>query len=710
MSWIAATDPLALLAIQAGQVNTPSKETGASGGRQLDTHQRAVELGEPVPIVFGLRRNGKGGVLVSPGATEARFENDTTNAVTAYYHLVVSEGQVDSIAVKDVFQRSCRRGSHTQTYNRRAGSWTPGNFIVARAGYTMPECPYYCGSVGTYPGMSTLSFKVTIPDGFDQWNRQVHLFIRGGMRVTRLVDGVTGPSDNFADLVKWMLTSTYRVPAALIDTTALTATATFLEANGFTCNCWITESRNYADLLAQWAPYFLLCESNSNGKRGLRPVLPVNSDGTIKTTAITPSYTFTEDTILPGTLEVAYTSLADRQLFVPQMTWRQQLNDDAGIIRTAEVRYSGKTAYGPYESHDLSAFCTSEDHAVKVGAYILAKRAYTTHTARFTARPEAHNTLINTGDIVRVKLQRQAAGISTAAHDYLYQVERVTKTLAGDVAYECTHFPVDSTGCSLVAKDVAAAVGSGILLTSNKTGVGCDVNSSTDNTVPAEQYTSGTVPYPTTEIPLSTTGLYDPAISNPTTPGGSGGLPANVTQSGDQLTYTPTCAGAYIDWYLVNDATGVRTQVSGGVAQKFIITSAALAAGVSVLGIGRCPDGSTSETGNFKAPPIVGFTGFTTGGYYLYLEIVDQDNSSMGPLPAPDGNAKFQATGINVGVCIAADRNQLGIYTIGNTYNLASVPGNYPVTVSNVRKQLPPHPEYGNPDGSLVRVDLSQAL
>ena len=487
MSWIKAADPLALVAIQAGRIGTPSREDGATGGGSLDTQQRAVELGEPVPIVFGRRRNGAGGIFISPGATEARFENDTSNAVTAFYHLVLSEGEIDSIAVRDVFQRSCRVGSHTQTYNRRAGTWTPGNYIVQRAGYDKPECPYYCGSVGTYPNMSTLSFQVTIPDGFDQWNRQVHLFIRGGMHVTRLYDSTVGPSDNFADLVQWMLSSR-KVPSSLVDTTALSSAATFLEANGFTCNCWLTESRNYADLLAEWAPYFLLGQSNNAGKRGLRPLLPTNANGTINTGVINWEYVFTEDTILPGSMEIEYTSLADRQPFVVQLTWRQELDDDMAIIRTAEVRYAGTAESGPYESHDLSAFCTREDHAVKVGAYILAKRTYATHTIRFAARPQAHNRTLVPGDIIRVKMARQASTAGTSYHDYLYQVERITKTLAGDVAYECVHFPIGTDGKSLVAADVAAATGTGILLTSYKTGVGCDVNSSSDTTIPTESF------------------------------------------------------------------------------------------------------------------------------------------------------------------------------------------------------------------------------
>lgn len=500
MTWIAATDPLALVAIQAGQVGTPATEAAAAGANQLDSRQRSTEIGEPVPIVFARRRNNNGGVLVSPGATECRFENDTDNDVTAYYHLVLSEGRISSIEVKDVFQGACRVGQYTQTYDRRAGTWTPANVIVERAGFVKPEASYYCGSIGRYPKMSTLSFKVTIPNGFDQWNRQVHAFIRGGMWVTRLFDNATGPSDNFADLVKWMLLNSGRLQASLVDNTGLTAAATFLEANQFRCNCNITESINYTDLVAKWAPYFLLAESNVAGKRGLRPVLPVNNDGTINTSAITPVFTFSEDNIVSGSVEIAYTSLADRRPFVAQMIWRQQPDDDFGIIRTAEVRYAGTAPDGPYESQDMSEFCCTENHAVKAGAYILAKRRYTSHTIRFTARPQANNTVVIGGSIIRVRLARNATAGSIGFHDYLYQVERITKTLAGELSYECVHFPIDSQGRSLVALDVVNTTGTGIVLSNNRSGLGCDLNSSTDSTIPEEEFTPPDFDFPSIDV------------------------------------------------------------------------------------------------------------------------------------------------------------------------------------------------------------------
>lgn len=485
MTWIAATDPLALLSLEAGAVPAPEAEKALAGQQQMTGDQRSVVIGEPVPIVFARRRDGIGGILVSPGATEARFENDGANQVTASYHLVVSEGQIDSVQVRDVFGGSCRVGSHSQTFDRRAGTWLPGNFIEQRPGYDLPVASYYCGSVGAYSGLSTVSYQVQVPNGSDEWKRQVHLFIRGGMHVTRLVDNVKGPSDNFADLAKWLLQNTERVPASLIDNARLLSAAAFLEANGFRCNIEINKSGSYGDLVAKMAPYFLLTESNFNGQRGLRPLLPT-ANGSIITTPLDWDFIFDESSMVAESLEINYTTLADRQPFVVQVQWRQQLDADVGIVRTAEIRYAETAPSGPYESHDLSAFCTSETHAVKVAAYLLSRRVNTTHSVRFKALPEQHSSLLVPGSICRIRLNRQASNHGSAVFDHLYQIERVTKTLAGDVTYEASHLPLDDEGCLIIAKDVVNATGTGILLSSNRTGLVCDSNSASDTTVPAE--------------------------------------------------------------------------------------------------------------------------------------------------------------------------------------------------------------------------------
>lgn len=527
---ILTSDPLALLAISAGQVQAPEAEVGSPVGRSLDSPQEAHRIGDPVPIVFARRVGSAGGIMTSPKATEARFENDANNAVTASYHLILSEGQVDLLQVRDVFQRACRVGTFSQTYNRRAGTWDPGNFIVQRAGYSLPICPYYCGTIGAYTGMSTLSFvSGAIPDGFDQWNRQVHAFIRGGMWVTRLEDDVLGPSNSFADLVLWLMKRSARVPDAVIDLPAMEAADTFLRANGLTCNCEIRDSSNLPELIARWAPYFLLTGSRSGGKRGLRPLIPTLANGSIDTGAIVPAWAFGEGTIIPGTVEIDYIDRAERLPFVAQVIWRQQLESDYGIIRTVEVRLAGTAADGPYESHDLSEFCTSELHAARVGAYLVAKRVYTSHTIRFSARPGGHSTL-QRGQIIRVRFNRLAEGSIPAVHDFLYRLERVTKTLAGDLSYEATHLPIDSQGRSLIALAVANAQGTGITMSSNRTGITCDVNSSGDTTIPTETWTDvdfGTVDNPFGEIVTFDPdyGVIDPGLLFN---GGDGGLSGGV--------------------------------------------------------------------------------------------------------------------------------------------------------------------------------------
>jgi hypothetical protein len=518
VSLIRGTDPLALLAIQAGQTPTPGDQRGARGSNPLDVQQVAHKIGDPVPIAFGRQRNGAGGVFISPKATECRFENDTDNDVTAFYHLVLSEGRIGSLQVRDVFQRQCRVGSFTQTYNRRAGTWTPGNAIVVRAGFDKPEATYLCGTVGAYPGMSTLSFQVTIPNGFDVWNRQVHCFVRNGMEVYRWADDTANvSSDSFADLAYWLMVNSARIPVSLIDTDSIESTSVFLNANNITTNCWLTEAINYSELISRWGPYHLLRSSSRNGKAGLKPLLPTNSNGTIKTTALTVEYTFTDDLVIPGSEEIVYSDWASRQPFVAQVVWRQQLDADVGIIRTAEVRYAGTAGTGPYETHDLSQFCTREDHAVKVGAYILAKRVRSTHTMRFKVRPQSHNTIVQQGSIVRVRLERNASGDVPVFHDYLYEVERITRTLAGDIQYDCSHVPVDSQGRSLIARDVANATGAGILLTSNLTGLGCDLNSAGDTSIPSETFT------PPPSIPGDGLTPIDPGVDTPISGIGGGG-------------------------------------------------------------------------------------------------------------------------------------------------------------------------------------------
>ena len=294
-----------------------------------------------------------------------------------------------------MFQCTCRVGSFTQTYNRRAGDWDPGNFLVERVGYTLQNVPDYCGSKGTGEGMTTFSYENSYPDGSGDWALEVQIFIREGRTVTRLADSVSGPSSNFADLFKLAMEVSAKLPADMIDTARLQTAALFLDANQLYCDINIKETGNLDDFIASNAPYFLVRETRVDGKRGLRPLLPIDGSYGIKTDPIPWEFEFTEDFIIPGSLQVDFTPLEQRKPKLMLAMWRQQPGDTFGIIRTAEVGYGGDRSSGNVEQHDMSTFCTHELHAVRAMAYKRARQKWSTHTIAWACRPEVYLSLIH---------------------------------------------------------------------------------------------------------------------------------------------------------------------------------------------------------------------------------------------------------------------------------------------------------------------------
>lgn len=468
--------PLVLLPYQSGMIQPPLVENAAKGNTPLDVEQRAAIIGAPVPIVFCRRINDAGGVLVSPAATEGRYINDpTTNELTVSLALVLSEGELPLLPLRDVFQRACRVGTWAQAFEDRAGTWTRGNFITIVAGKTPWDCPYYCGTGGNYGCMTTLSYTNSFADADDTWSKQVHAFVREGMQVNRILDSTYGPSNNVVDLALYLIRESGRVSSDLIDTNLMEAAALFCDVNEFYYNGVFEESTNLEDWLAQVSSDFLLRIVEKDGKKGLRPRIPANVNGSIDTSAISWVFGFTEEHIIPDGFEIEYISLAERKPICAQMLWRQQPDDDIGIIRTAEVRFDNQAVNGPYEQYDLSQFCATENHAVKVGAYRVVRRQYISHTLRIQIKPDAYNGTLILGDIVRVQLRRETNVSQVTFHDYLYEVERIDKALSGIVTLDLTHFPIDSQGRSITAMAVDAAVGDGVIISTGRADFSCDV-------------------------------------------------------------------------------------------------------------------------------------------------------------------------------------------------------------------------------------------
>ena len=350
----------------------------------------------------------------------------------------------------------------------------------------------------------------------------------------------------------------------------------------------------------------------------------------IKTTQVSPEFTFTEEHITPDGFEIEYIALEDRTPVCFVVLWKQQSGTTFSVVRSTEIRYTGEAANGPYIQLDLSGYCPTSDHAAKVGVYALANRKYVTHHLRIKVRERNYNSVLVVGDLVRVRLRRENSSGDVTYHDHMYEIERIDKTMESYLVYDLTHFPIDAQGRSRVAREVAAATGPTGTISIGKGLFDCDVNSDTDSTpvgtdtsVPPNAPPSSDTDYDYPQPTDPSNPNYDPDYPDPSNPsnekpypdggsssnfpdpiddpidGDSGGAViqgySGTPTAGDTLTYNPGCPNAKITWYLVDINTGEKTQVSSGVAQPYIVTATAQQAGVRVYAEGCCPDPSTAS-------------------------------------------------------------------------------------------------------------------
>tara|TARA_Y100001972_G_scaffold125591_1_gene177145 strand:- start:9246 stop:11753 length:2508 start_codon:yes stop_codon:yes gene_type:complete len=513
---IKVSDPLSLLPYQAGLTGDSLVDEAGQGNTSLDVKQKACEIGQPVPIVFGRRvtvgSDEVGGVFVAPPATSGRYENDsTTNVLTVNLQLILSQGQIGDIKENQVYQRACRVGTWKRAYNQRASSWVPGNHIVTVSNKEPWDCPSYCGTDSKFTDLTCLSYTNTHADNDKTFDKQVYVFVENGLKVTRILDSQLGSSNNFIDLAIYLIKQSRRLPNDMIDTTSMTAAANFLNTNNFLCNGVFDKSENLEDWLTKTGNLFLLRLSEKDGKKCFKPRLPVNADHSINSTnAIVPSFSFTEDHVLDGSFQIEYIPITERQDACALVLWRQQPDNDIGIVRTSEIKQTGVTDPVIIQ-YDLSQWCCSESHAVKYGAYQIARRKYITHTLRISVRPSTFNSTLALGDIVRVRLRRETNAGTVDYHDYFYEVERLEKNTSGIIQLDLIHFPVDSDQKSIVAQAVVAATAVGTVLPTGRNDLTCHTNTGTGNIA------DDGISYPYSGFPAIGTTDFTLGVFNPST-------------------------------------------------------------------------------------------------------------------------------------------------------------------------------------------------
>jgi len=294
---------------------------------------------------------------------------------------------------------------------------------------------------------------------------QLSIYYEQGVKVDLYSSGLSSgsytnaASNQFVDLAMYLF-KTYKQTegsstaaiAAPVYLTNLQSLATFCTNNGFTFNGVISQSVNIVEYLTKVSPFFFLSLLSDGGRYRFAPILPINGSNQIDVTALTPTMTFTESNIVPGSFDKGYLSVEERRDCIASVVYRRSIPSEIGARRTVTVRYPTTAIDAPTEQWDCSDFVTDPEHAVKVAKLQLAKRKYSTHNISF-ATPLLTTALLPY-DVIKVQRQRKSSVGDNRTEIEHYQVVSVTHSDAGLSEIVASHFPLNGSSISTISNEV----------------------------------------------------------------------------------------------------------------------------------------------------------------------------------------------------------------------------------------------------------------
>lgn len=300
-------------------------------------------------------------------------------------------------------------------------------------------------------------------DGPDQWT-QAHIFVQQGVECDRLMPSyfpgaeATGPSHFYGDLIAYLLGKMNLLKNDQIDYDSLRVACTVHQRYKCYFNGVMQLTSSFSEFVTRTAPYFLMTPRQVDGKYGLSPVVPVDSDGKFSQASVNTylKMTITADEIVSGSYSRQYFPGRDRSDICLVMVYKDQPINNPGQTVTVEVRYRGTALQGPFEQHDLTDFCCHPNQALLAARYLLAKRRFTTHSCSLSMGRRGAQLV--PGDVIGVDLAlntTEGAGITDLIY---YQVDLVTEGQGGQVDLQLIHFPTktadDGTVVSVIAEEI----------------------------------------------------------------------------------------------------------------------------------------------------------------------------------------------------------------------------------------------------------------
>lgn len=308
-------------------------------------------------------------------------------------------------------------------------------------------------------------YETTVATDIKPKNEQITMFVEEGISVTKWSEpksgGVytTGSSNKFVDLVLFFFELLKRQDPAstttlgqAVEESNLQSLAAFEDNYKLWFNGVIEQQVNAIDYASTVAEFFLMSFVSRNGVYTLRPLLPLNGSNQIDVTALTPSATFTDDDILPGSFAKQFIDNNERRDVNASIAWNYTTCDDIGSENSTIVRYSTTAIDAPLIQFDMTDFCTHIDHAIIYGKFFLARRKHSTHQIAFQV-PILTSELIPT-QIIKVVRQRVTSRGDNRTETDWYQITEVRHSTDGISTIQAAHFPVNASSIAKISDDV----------------------------------------------------------------------------------------------------------------------------------------------------------------------------------------------------------------------------------------------------------------
>lgn len=295
--------------------------------------------------------------------------------------------QIKEMSTYDEIRRSCETGpEHAITYiNESLDNTTQAD----------------------YQNLTMLGIKLRSLNQVQSF-AQPQLYLKDGIVMDRFIGG-RGPTNNFADVVYWLLTSQgsslgQEISSRLVDTESFAQTAKFYRQTRCRFDGAIADQVNLRSFITELAPLFLSNFVIKNGKFALVPAVPVDGDGNLHTGPMNVDAFFTDGNIIDGTFDLEYLAQSDREDFRAVIQYREQPVNGLSVGRTILVKWKDEPGPQPaQETIDAQQFITRRGHAFLAARYLLSVRRRVDHVITFKTAPTGLS--LAPGSYIRVDSQ-----------------------------------------------------------------------------------------------------------------------------------------------------------------------------------------------------------------------------------------------------------------------------------------------------------------